>query len=269
LSDEDKTKVRTVLQTYRNEGLFTPPSLRGTIEIPGNNGGANWGSSGVNPTKGMIYIVSKELPMTIKLTLPGAGRGGGRGKGGGKGGDKGGDKGGAPELAPPVAPAPVAPVVDRGFIPYTAPYDFMIQSNGLSAIGPPWSQLTAIDLNTGTIKWQVPDGTVPSVAEQANAPAMTGSFFPRGGVLVTAGGLVFVATSSDRKLRAYDEDNGKVVWEMALPEASEGVPAVYEAGGREYMVLCVAGGNGLMARGMLAPSAAPPGQYMVFALPKK
>ena len=72
LSDEDKAKVRTVLQTYRNEGLFTPPSLRGTVEMPGNNGGANWGSSGVNPSKGMIYIVSKELPMTIKLGLPGA-----------------------------------------------------------------------------------------------------------------------------------------------------------------------------------------------------
>ncbi len=67
LSDEDKAKVRNLLQTYRNEGLFTPPSLRGTVEMPGNNGGANWGSSGVNPGKGIIYIVSKELPMTIKL----------------------------------------------------------------------------------------------------------------------------------------------------------------------------------------------------------
>jgi quinoprotein glucose dehydrogenase len=143
----------------------------------------------------------------------------------------------------------------------------MLQSNGLSAIGPPWSQLTAIDLNTGAIKWQVPDGTVPSIGEQANT--VTGSFFPRGGVLVTAGGLVFVATSTDRKLRAYDEDTGKVVWETNLPAAAEGVPAAYEAGGRQYIALCVAGGNGLMARGVLAPSAAAPGQYMVFALPRK
>jgi quinoprotein glucose dehydrogenase len=145
----------------------------------------------------------------------------------------------------------------------------MIQSNGLSAIGPPWSQLTAIDLNTGTIKWQVPDGTVPSMAEQSSSA--TGSFFPRGGVLVTGGGLVFVATSSDRKLRAYDEDTGKVVWETKLPAAAEGVPAAYEVGGRQYIALCVAGGNGLMARGALAPQNSPPGagQYMVFALPKK
>ncbi len=169
LSEEEKAKVRTILQTYRNEGLFTPPSLRGTIEMPGNNGGANWGSSGVNPSKGIIYIVSKELPMTIKLQLPGAGRGGGggRGRGGpGRGGD------GAP-IAPAPAPPPPPPApVDTSFIHYTAPYDFMQQaSSGLSPITPPWSQLTAVDLNSGTIKWQVPDGTVPSIGEQANARA--------------------------------------------------------------------------------------------------
>ncbi len=165
---------------------------------------------------------------------------------------------------------PPPPPVNDGFIHYNAPYDFMLQSNGLSAIGPPWSQLTAIDLNTGTIKWQVPDGTVPSIGEQTNSA--TGSFFPRGGVLVTAGGLVFVATSTDRKLRAYDEDTGKVVWETNLPAAAEGVPAAYEVGGRQYIALCVAGGNGLMARGAaVAPPSSPPaaGQYMVFALPKK
>ena len=260
LTPEDKEKVLNVLRTYRNEGLFTPPSLRGTIEIPGNNGGANWGSSGVDPGKGLIFIVSKELPMTIKLNPPGAGRGGGGGRG--RGGAKGGDGPAAPAPAPPPAS-----FFDDSFTHYNAPYDFMIQSNGLSAINPPWSQLTAIDLNTGTIKWQVPDGTVPAFADQANP--MTGSFFPRGGVLVTAGGLVFVATSTDRKLRAYDEDTGKVVWEMNLPAASEGVPAAYEIAGREYIALTVAGGNGMSARGPLAANPAGPGQYMVFALPKK
>ncbi|HEY4363387.1 MAG TPA: pyrroloquinoline quinone-dependent dehydrogenase [Bryobacteraceae bacterium] len=266
LSDEDKAKVQNVLATYRNDGLFTPPSLKGSIEIPGNNGGANWGSSGVDPGKGLIFIVSKELPMTLKLNLPtppGAGRGGGRG--GGKGSGKGADP--AAVTAPPAAPAPVFPI-DNSFIHYASPYDFMIQSNGLSAIGPPWSQLTAIDLNTGTIKWQVPDGTVPGLADKTKE--VTGSFFPRGGVLVTAGGLVFVATSSDRRLRAYDEDSGKIVWEKDLPAASEGVPSMYEVNGREYLALCVSGGNGLMARGgLLAATPGGAGQYMVFALPAK
>jgi len=89
---------------------------------------------------------------------------------------------------------------------------------------------------------------------------------------VTAGGLLFVATSSDKELRAYDQETGKVLWETALPAASEGVPAVYEIGGREYLAVCVAGGNGMMAgRGTPDQPAPTPrrGSYIIFALPKK
>ena len=63
---------------------------------------------------------------------------------------------------------------------------------------------------------------------------------PRGGPLVTAGGLVFVATASDRTVRAYDRDSGKVVWTKDLPTGSEGVPATYEVGGRQFIVFPVA-----------------------------
>ena len=256
ISDEEKAKVREMLQTWRNEGLFTPPSLKGTVEIPGNNGGANWGSSGVDPTKGMIYIVSKELPMGLTLQLPGPPRAGRGGPGKGRGGS-------APET--PAAPPPPPPQHD--FTPYTAPYDFMIQrSNGLSAIGPPWSQLTAIDLNTGTIKWQVPNGGVVGVPR--NPPS--GAHFPRGGVVVTGGGLIFVATSSDRKFRAYDQDNGKVIWEYNLPAGSDGVPAVYETGGREYVVIPVGGAGQTPPRAASAKELPPgPGGYLAFALSKK
>jgi quinoprotein glucose dehydrogenase len=73
--------------------------------------------------------------------------------------------------------------------------------------------------------------------------------------VVTAGGLIFAATN-DKKFRAYDADTGKVIWETDLPTSAEGVPAVYEIGGREYIALCVAAGNG-------------PGAYIVFALPRR
>ncbi|HEX4134927.1 MAG TPA: PQQ-binding-like beta-propeller repeat protein [Bryobacteraceae bacterium] len=119
------------------------------------------------------------------------------------------------------------------------------RSNGLSAIGPPWSQITAYDLNIGTIKWQIPDGSITALAEQGHAD--TGAQFPRGGVLATAGGLIFVATASDHRIRAYDEDSGKVLWEKDVPTGSEGVPAVYEVKGRECIAFCVAAGNGSMA----------------------
>ena len=72
LSEADQAKVREMFKTARNEGLFTPPSLQGTISIPGHNGGANWGSTAVDPTKGTMYIVSKNLPTLDKLIAPGA-----------------------------------------------------------------------------------------------------------------------------------------------------------------------------------------------------
>src|SRR6185312_16687897 len=93
-------------------------------------------------------VVSKELPVYDKLRAPESVTGPGGGAGGGN--------------RPPPLPPPNA---GEGFVPYVAPVDFMIQpSTGLSAIGPPWSQITAYDLNKGTIIWQMPDGDVASLA---------------------------------------------------------------------------------------------------------
>jgi quinoprotein glucose dehydrogenase len=159
-------------------------------------------------------------------------------------------------------------------VEYGSPYEFM--NNGTSAdgvgglplIGPPWSQLTAYDLNTGRILWQVPHGGVTVLGD---AGKNTGSIAPRGGVVVTGGGLVFAGTASDRKFRAYDQDTGKVIWEYDLPAAQEGVPAVYEAGGRQFIVVPVGGSSVFQPRaGQNNPlPQAGPGQYMVFALPRK
>ncbi len=140
----------------------------------------------------------------------------------------------------------------------------MLQSNSLSAIGPPWSTITAYDMNTGDIIWQAPDGDVTPLAEKGVTG--TGSHVPRGGTIATAGGLLFKGTSSDRKFRARDADTGKVLWEYDLPAAQEGVPAVYEAGGRQFIVVPV-GGNGEFSN-QLGLSKPGPGQYMAFALPQ-
>src|SRR5206468_3660003 len=167
LPEEERNCIRELLRESRNEGLFTPPSIRGTIQIPGNNGGANWGSSAVDPAKGTMYIVSKELPMGIKLMAPGstggfrncapaAPRGGGAGGRGGGAGAGGGGRGGA-------APTPIS---TGDMVRYTAPYEFFVRTSlGLSMIGPPWSQLTAYDLNTGKILWRVPNGSVPGLPD--------------------------------------------------------------------------------------------------------
>jgi quinoprotein glucose dehydrogenase len=106
-------------------------------------------------------------------------------------------------------------------------------SNGLPAVGPPWTQLVAYDLNEGTIKWRVPDGQAPGLADR-DIP-LTGTVRPRNGPVATAGGLVFVANSQDRTLRAYDRDTGVTLWVHELEANPEGIPAVYQVGGRQYI----------------------------------
>jgi len=164
-------------------------------------------------------------------------------------------------------PGPLA--TEQGDFPrYDAPYDFMVMSNGLTSIGPPWSQITAYDLNAGTIKWQIPDGSVSALAEQGHRD--TGSLAPRGGIVATASGLLFIATASDRKFRAYDQDSGRILWEKDLPAGAEGVPAVYEIAGREYIALCAAAADGNIHIDTGNPPAPKGvGSYMVFALPRK
>jgi len=239
ISDEDKAKLRELLKTARNEGLNTPPSLQGTISLPGHNGGANWGSSAVDPIKHYYFVVSKQMPTFDKLFLHT------------------GDKLAKDEAAMPNGGGDVKP--------YYSNVDFMLQSNGLPAINPPWSLITGYDMDTGKKMWSLPDGEVMMLAEKGIHD--TGSTAPRGGPVATAGGLVFVGTSSDRKVRARDEKTGKVLWEYQLDAASEGVPAVYEAGGKEYVVFAV-GGDGLFPPKLGQPKPGP-NRYVAFALPAK
>jgi glucose dehydrogenase len=249
-------QMRQKVRNARNEGLYTPPSIRGSISMPGHNGGANWGSGAVDPLRGEMYIVSKNMPVMLRLVRsneePTAG--------GALGGNP-----PSPIISPEEEKKLIAEAKDalaKGPVRYTSPYDFMLSpANGMTAVGPPWSQLTAYDLNTGEIKWQVPDGGVtPPPGADSTIPADSGAHMPRGGPLVTAGGLVFVATASDRTVRAYDRDNGKVVWKTDLPTGSEGVPASYEVSGRQFIVFPVAAGQGLFPirfGGPGAVSAAP------------
>ncbi len=317
---QERARWRDEIQSARNEGLFTPPGLRNTIQMPGNNGGANWGSAAVDPANGMLFVASKDLPAMLKLT---------------------------PETARPAPPAgspenrgqviyeencqachhadlkgqsPSVPsLVDvgnrlnrsaaqdllkhgRGLMPpiqtlsdadldyllaflrnpslttsaaaasaighYRSGFGFMITSSGLSAIGPPWSSLTAYDLNEGTIKWKIPIGEVPELA--AKGFKDTGVHYPKFGPVVTAGGLIFTGTR-DRKVRALDEDTGKVLWEAELDAAVEGIPAVYEAEGREYLVVCAAAQSAPVSLGTpRAPASqneASHRAYVAFALP--
>jgi len=227
LTPQDRARFRDEILSARNEGLFTPPGPN-TIQMPGNNGGANWGGAAVDPNKGMLFVVSKDLPALLKLAKD-----------------------------PQEDPALAASAGERF---YTG-FGFMIASDGLSPIAPPWSSLTAYDLNEGTIQWKIPLGEVPELA--AKGFKNTGSHYPKVGPVVTAGGLIFTGTR-DRKVRALDVASGKVLWEHELDAALEGIPAVYEVAGRQYIAFCAAAQVGLTP----ATQVKIRGAYVAFALPK-
>jgi quinate dehydrogenase (quinone) len=251
-----QAKLREQMRGYVNKGIFTPPSLQGSVQMPGNSGGANWGLSAVDPVKGTMYVVSKEQPAILTLRVMNANA-------------PGNGLGASPDVdVDPRGPDPrqLPPNVPSTFLPYgaVAPYGFNV--NGQPPIGPPWSQLTAYDLNKGTILWQVPNGEVPELATRGVQG--TGSQGARAGMVVTKGGLIFIGTP-DRKLRAYDQDTGKIAWEKELSGPIDGVPAVYEMNGREYVVVCVAGPRPAGRGQAPPPNAAPAGEYVAFALPGK
>ena len=226
LTKEETALFRDQILTARNEGLFTPPSRRGTIQMPGNNGGANWGGAAVDAQAGSLVVVSKDLPCLLKLE--------------------------------PDKPATDKPASDQDR--YVSGFGFMVAKSGLAAIAPPWTSLTAYDLNQGTIKWSIPLGDVPELAEQGHP--QTGTQYPKVGPVITAGGLVFTGTR-DRKVRAFDVETGKQLWEFKVDMALEGIPAVYQIAGREYIVFCASAQAGLTPATQLPVR----GAYIAFALP--
>jgi quinoprotein glucose dehydrogenase len=136
-------------------------------------------------------------------------------------------------------------------------------------ITPPWSSITAYDLNTGKIKWKTPYGDVPQAGP---SDKMRGNVYPKSGFVTTAGGLVLFA-GNDSKLYALNSVTGKLIFSKELSNGSQGVPAVYEANGREYILLCVSGGGTPYPEGAYIPpggGTSPPlisKGYIALALP--
>jgi quinoprotein glucose dehydrogenase len=327
LEPAEREELKSEILSAHNEGLFTPPGKGNTVEMPGNNGGANWGGAAANPTNGEVYVVSKDLPAMLKLELASEASQVGSAEVRGRsifaancslchGENREGKPPAIPSLVdvgsrltgdqirsvvqhgqgpmpsfsqltdaqitsllaylehPEEAPAATANVaapaaVDPVTAEYKSSFGFMFASSGLPVITPPWTSLIAYDLNTGTIRWKIPLGVVPELA--AKGFTDTGSQFPKVSPVVTAGGVIFTGTR-DRKVRAIDSDSGKVLWEAEVDAALEGMPAVYEVQGKEYVVFCAAAQATTFTHnvpGHMASQAPIPGAYVAFALPDR
>ena len=315
LPEEEQDSLRRYMASMKNMGLFTPPDTIPTMQMPGNSGGANWGSTASDPENGLFYVLTKNEPTVLQLERlrPGAA-----------------SPGAFPtevgyyvyqancrlchlenrQGQPPTIPS-LTDVFDRlsddevhatirdgratmpgfadlsedeinavitylkfpGFTPsqeslvasepgedvpvrYKTGYGYFSASIGW-AIKPPWMTMTAYDLNSGDILWQRPIGDEDSLAVRGITDA--GAAQLRAGPTATAGGLLFMATR--KQFRAYDRDTGEELWSREMPAEVEGIPAVYEVDGRQFVVVG-AGRGGFGAGGSGAAR-----EYVAFALP--
>ncbi|WP_157638116.1 PQQ-binding-like beta-propeller repeat protein [Flexithrix dorotheae] len=141
-------------------------------------------------------------------------------------------------------------------LPYThTGYNRFFDHLGYPAVKPPWGTLNAIDLNKGEILWKVPLGEFEELTDKGIAKTGTENY---GGPVATDGGLIFIGASKDEYFRAFDKDTGEELWKYKLPAGGYATPAVYEADGKQYVVIACGGGKMGTKSG---------DSYVAFALP--
>jgi quinoprotein glucose dehydrogenase len=186
-------------------GIFTPGDTALTLSLPGTMGGADWSGASFDPTTGYLYVNENEIGAMGKLV--------------------------ATKPGAELAYTRVSPPAYRFWDPETK----------WSCQPPPWGTLNAVDLESGEIVWRVPLGAFEELSARGVAPTGTPNL---GGSVVTAGGLVFIASTMDARVRAFDSRTGAELWSAKLPAAGYAAPAVYQArNGKQYVVIAAGGGG--------------------------
>jgi quinoprotein glucose dehydrogenase len=230
----DTRACRERIARYRSEGIFQPPSVQDSLMQPGNAGGSNWGGIAFDPARQVAVGLTMNLPFIVAL-VPRA------------------------EMESQRASEEYK---DYEFArqegtPYGMRRSVFKSALGIPCVKPPWGVLTGVDMQQGTIKWQIPLGDSPLIHRNLGMPGL-------GGPILTATGLVFIAASFDDRLRAFDTNTGKLLWEVKLPAGGQATPMTYSAGGRQYLVIAAGGYKGDTTRGdyvvaYALPVVPPPG----------
>jgi quinoprotein glucose dehydrogenase len=213
---KDREACQKVIAQLRNEGIFTPPSVKGTLMVPGNVGGMTWSGYAFDPRLGLLVTNTNNLVAGAKLIPREA-----YDKRGSH--TENGDYG------------------DQTGAPYGLFRRFLQSPSDLPCSPPPWGLLTAVDMNEGKIRWQVPLGSMQNFGG-AQAPQLPAGSVSLGGPITTAGGLVFIAGTVDGFLRAFDVQSGKELWKAQLPAGANATPVTYQArNGKQYVVIAAGG----------------------------
>jgi quinoprotein glucose dehydrogenase len=227
---EDVSWCRAKIASLRWDGVFTPPSLQGTLVFPGHVGGVNWGSAAYDPSRHIMVANTNRLIAWVRMIPRDQFKEENKKQQDNRIFGEFGEQKGAP---------------------YGIYRSFMFSPSKLPCNAPPWGTTEAVDLFTGKQVWDVPLGTL--VAGQ-----QTGSL-NLGGPMITAGGLVFTSAAMDLYLRAFDIESGKELWKYQLPAGGQATPMTYTWKGKQYIVIA-AGGHGKLRTKQ--------GDYVVaFALP--
>jgi quinoprotein glucose dehydrogenase len=241
LTAADVAACREQIKSLRNDGLFTPPSLQGSIVYPGDVGGMNWSGMSFDPARGLIITNTNRFVRAVTL-IPR-------------------DQVDTQKIAEWRSKLIDFEIGRQTGTPYVMRREFLFRAipRLTPCNPPPWGTLLAVDLADGSVKWEVPLGQMP---EMAGVPGSDrwGSL-NLGGSMVTAGGLIFIGAARDDYIRAFDVETGRELWKGSLPAGGQAMPMTYRVreGGKQYVVIC-AGGHGRLRT--------IPGDYVVaFALP--
>ncbi len=210
-TEADRDFCRTALAKLGSQGIFTPPSIQGTLAMPGHLGGMTWSGYAFDPENKLLVVNVNNLPARVRL-IPR---------------DKVKDDTEDGELG------------RQAGTPYGMLRRFLQSPSDLPCNPPPWGTLVAVDLEQGTIRWQVPLGSMQNFGGK-HAAVPDGSI-SLGGPIVTASGLVFIAGTTDPHLRAFDIESGKELWKAELPASGNATPMTYEINGKQYVVIAAGG----------------------------
>lgn len=223
ISPEGRAACKQMMAGLRNDGIFTPPSLEGTLAMPSNIGGAQWGGVAADNQSGIVVVPVNRIAAMVQL-IPA------------KGFDL-------------TAARQESSRLGQGYeytrmegTPYIMRRRLLLGPDQVPCTPPPFGALVAISLRTGGKLWDVPLGT-PPLPPGAPAPPMNLGMPNLGGPIVTAGRLVFIAATLDRTFRAFDIESGKELWKAPLPAGGRATPMTYESGGRQFVVIAAGGGN--------------------------
>ena len=219
---ESQAACRAILGALKNDGPFTPPSLQGTLAVPGNIGGAHWGGVAVDEGRALAVVPVNTIPAMVQL-FPAEGFNG--------------DSIRREDAQRGLTDFEYTRM--RG-TPYVMRRRLILGPTGLPCTPPPFGALVAVNLNTGRIAWSVPLGTM------GDTPSLGSPNL--GGPIVTASGLVFIGATLDRGFRAFDVETGRELWKAALPAGARATPMTYAVGGRQFVVIA-AGGSGTFGAG--------------------